>query len=56
MYTILFVRRMYSDQWQNQRVDCNTLEIARKIARDVSSNPDVRDVSVWHGADRIRFS
>lgn len=55
MYTILFIRRVYSDQWESQKVECHSLDIARKIARDVSGNPDVRDVSIWKGLTRINF-
>lgn len=53
IFTVLFLKNVYSDQWQHEQIKCRSLSYAREIAKDISRNPKVRDVSIFKGMERI---
>lgn len=53
IFTVLFLKNVFSDQWQHEKIKCRSLSYAREIAKDISRNPKVRDVSIFKGMERI---
>ena len=55
IFIVQFLRNIHTDTWQREEIKCRSLSYARAIAKDISRNRMVRDVSISKGMERISF-